>query len=304
VNQPWLEVEFRHLAALAAIAEEGSFRAAAARLGYVQSAVSQQLAFLERRLGVRLVDRGRGSAPVQLTAAGALLLGHVEPIQRALAAAWADMRALRAGRAGSVRIAASASAEALVVPAVMPRIDPRVEVTVTHAVDDAACATLLEHAVDLALTSGPVLEGPLVAHRLLTDPLVVVVRPDHPLAACAGPLRPTDLDGSRLIVRRTARDATSTAIVHGHVVHVTDDDATARALVVSGVGAAILPSLAVEPRDDVVAVPLAGERVLSLVWHAERTLTPPLEAFRDAAIAAGRELQRRLPSMEQTGGSP
>jgi DNA-binding transcriptional LysR family regulator len=295
MNQPWLDVEFRHLAALAAIAEEGSFRAAADRLGYVQSAVSQQLAFLERRLGVRLVDRGRGSAPVQLTAAGELLLGHLETIRHALGAAWADMRALRDGRAGSIRIAASASAEALVVPAVMPRIDRRVDVNVTHAVDDAACAAVLEHAVDLALTSGPVPEGPLVAHRLLTEPLVLVVGPEDPLAARAEPLRLCDLDGVDLIVRHTARDATSRADARGRVVHATDDDATARALVASGVGVAILPSLAVAPGDDVVAIPLAGERVLSLVWHAERRLTPTVEAFCGAAIAAGRELQRRVP---------
>jgi DNA-binding transcriptional LysR family regulator len=176
LDQPWLGVEFRHLAALAAIAEEGSFRAAAARLGYVQSAVSHQLAFLERTLGVRLVDRGRGSTPVELTTAGELLLGHVDAIQVALGAAWADIHAVRDGRAGSVRVAASASAEALVVPAVVPRIDPRIDVTVAHAIDDAACAALLDNAADVALTSGSVPGGPLVSHRLLSDPLVLVVR--------------------------------------------------------------------------------------------------------------------------------
>ncbi len=293
VDQPWLNVEFRHLAALAAIAEEGSFRAAAERLGYVQSAVSQQLAFLERTLGVRLVDRAPGSAPVALTTAGQLLLSHIDAIQGSLGAAWADIHAVHDGHAGSVRVAASASAEALVVPAVVPRIDPRVDVTVVHAVDDAACAALLDNAADVALTSGSVPVGPLVSHRLLSDPLVLIVRPEDPLAVHAGPLRPSDFDGLDLIVRRTARDATSPLAAHGHVVHATDDDATARALVASGVGAAILPSLAFEPGDDVVAIPIGGKRVLSLAWHSERALTPTLEAFCNVVIAACREIQAR-----------
>jgi DNA-binding transcriptional LysR family regulator len=289
----WLGVEFRHLAALAAIAEEGSFRAAAERLGYVQSAVSQQLAFLERTVGVRLVERGRGSAPVELTGAGELLLGHVDAIQGSLAAAWADMHAVSDGRAGSVRVAASASAEALVVPAVVPLLDARIAITVVRVVDDAACAALLEHAADAALTSGPVPAGPLLSHRLLADPLVLVVPCAHPLAANEGPLRPGDIDGLDLIVRRTGHDAASPLLARGRVVHATDDDATARALVARGVGAAILPALAVAPGEDVVARPAGGQRELSLVWHAGRALTATLEAFCDAAIAAGRDLQRR-----------
>src|SRR3954463_16344556 len=119
----WLGFDFRHLAALAAIAEEGSFRAAAQRLGYVQSAVSQQLGFLERTLGVRLIDRGPGTGPVELTAAGALLLDHVATISDALGAAWADIQALGDGHAGEVRVAAAPGTEALIVPAVLPRLD-------------------------------------------------------------------------------------------------------------------------------------------------------------------------------------
>ena len=63
----WLGVELRHLAALQAIAAEGTFGKAARRLGYTQSAVSQQIATLERIVGERLLDRPGGPRPVALT---------------------------------------------------------------------------------------------------------------------------------------------------------------------------------------------------------------------------------------------
>ena len=75
-HDPWLGVEVRHLAALRAVAEEGTFGAAALKLGYAQSAISQQIAALERHVGRRLFDRPGGSRPVVLTRAGELLLGH------------------------------------------------------------------------------------------------------------------------------------------------------------------------------------------------------------------------------------
>jgi molybdate transport repressor ModE-like protein len=94
-RQPWLGVEFRHLAALAAIAEEGSFNAAANRLGYVQSAVSQQIAALERALGTRVIERTRGCRRLALSSAGEVLLVHSEEILARLAVAWADVEALQ-----------------------------------------------------------------------------------------------------------------------------------------------------------------------------------------------------------------
>ena len=94
-TKPWWQgVEVRHLAALSAIAREGSFRSAAEALGYVQSAVSQQLAQLEALVGEQLVVRRPGSAPVALTNAGELLLAHAEEIMARFDAAHAELSAL------------------------------------------------------------------------------------------------------------------------------------------------------------------------------------------------------------------
>ena len=66
----WLGLDLRHLVALKTIADEGSFGKAAERLGYTQSAVSQQIAALERIVGLRLIERPGGPRPISLTEAG------------------------------------------------------------------------------------------------------------------------------------------------------------------------------------------------------------------------------------------
>ncbi len=302
----WLGIEFRHLAALAAIAEEGSFRAAADRLGYVQSAVSQQIAFLERTLDVRLIERARGTYPVALTDAGRLVLGHFEEILVRLGAAWADVEALSDGRAGAVRFGAPASVEAQIVPEVLTRLprDSKLRVKVTQTADEAACAALAENRIDAALVSGPLPDGPLIGRRVIEDPLVLLVSADAPLARRGHGPRMAEVAALALIGRSAARD-TETAFaqfealgVQPRIVHTTDDDASVHALVGAGVGAAILPALSVDHDDDsVAALPLDGSvrsRVLSLVWHAERDLTPTLETFCDATIAACREIQKSI----------
>ena len=119
----WLGVEVRHLAALQALAAEHSFGRAARRLGYTQSAVSQQIATLERIVGERLVERPGGPRPVSLTEAGELLLRHAESIVARLKAAQADLHALRAGEVGTLRIGVFQSVGARVLPEIMRRFN-------------------------------------------------------------------------------------------------------------------------------------------------------------------------------------
>src|ERR1041385_314725 len=117
----WLGVEVRHLAALQALAAERSFSRAAGRLGYTQSAVSQQIATLERIVGEQLVERPGGPRPVSLTEAGELLLRHAESIVDRLQAAQADLHALQTGEAGTLRVGTFQSAGARLLPEVMRR---------------------------------------------------------------------------------------------------------------------------------------------------------------------------------------
>src|SRR5881409_938438 len=135
----WLGLDLRHLVALKAIADEGSFGRAAERLGYTQSAVSQQIAGLERVVGLRLIDRPGGPRPISLTEAGRLLLRHAEAIEARLLAAKADMEALRAGEAGRLRVGTFQSVGARVLPTLLRRFSeayPQVEISLQESSDE------------------------------------------------------------------------------------------------------------------------------------------------------------------------
>src|SRR5919201_4468186 len=128
----WLGLELRHLIALKAVADEGSFGRAAKRLGYTQSAISQQITTLEKIVWQRLLDRPGGPKPVSLTEAGRLLLRHADGITARLQAAQADLAALDAGDAGPLRIGTYQSVGAKVLPTLLPQFKasrPQVDVT-------------------------------------------------------------------------------------------------------------------------------------------------------------------------------
>src|SRR5262245_63418420 len=89
----WAGLDLRQLTALRTIAQEGSFRLAARRLGYTRSAVSHQVAALERIVGHRVLDRSRGSR-LSLTEVGRVLLGLADSVESALEVARSDVDAM------------------------------------------------------------------------------------------------------------------------------------------------------------------------------------------------------------------
>ena len=105
----WAGVELRHLVALDAVAREGSFRRAATRLGYVQSAISHQIAALESLTGKRLIERSRGTRPLSLTAAGEILLSHADAVIARVRAAQAELAALDGNGATALCVGGTAN---------------------------------------------------------------------------------------------------------------------------------------------------------------------------------------------------
>src|SRR5215210_3753301 len=175
----WLGVELRHLLALEAVAREGSFGRAAESLGYTQSAVSQQIAMLERIVGEKLIERPGGPRKVSLTEAGELLLRHAQAIVSRLSAAEADLEALGNGQAGAIRVGVYQSVGEHILPALMQRFVaawPRVDVRLEESANDVDLLAHIERGeLDLTFADVPLPEGPFEYAELLADPYVFML---------------------------------------------------------------------------------------------------------------------------------
>jgi DNA-binding transcriptional LysR family regulator len=264
----WLGIELRHLAALQAVGDERSFGRAARRLGYTQSAVSQQIAALERIVGSRLVDRPGGPRPVSLTQAGELLLRHAEAIVARLAAAQADLESLGEGAAGPLRVGVFQSVGQHILPEVMRRFGaawPRIDVQLTESASDAELLELVERGkLDLTFAQLPLTDGPFEAEELLRDPYVLLVPADSPLAARDTPPGRAEIAKLDLIGFRQCRGLNQIATTFPgglRFVFRSDHNGTVQGLVGAGVGAALIPRLAVDPNDDRVVLLELGSRV-------------------------------------------
>ncbi|MFE5118263.1 LysR family transcriptional regulator [Streptomyces sp. NPDC056669] len=151
-----MDISSTGLRVLQQIAESGSFTAAAARLGYTQSAVSRQAVSLERSAGTTLFDRRPDG--VRLTPAGLTLLRHARTILDCLTAAESDLTGT-VPRTELVRLGLFLSAGAVVLPAALTRLtatDPQITVTTTEGTTPTLIRALRAGSIDLAvLTSRP-----------------------------------------------------------------------------------------------------------------------------------------------------
>jgi len=295
-------LELRHLEALRAVVERGTFARAAEALGYTQSAVSQQIAALERIVGETLFERQRGPRPVTLTAAGRLLLTHAEAILDRVGTVERDLAAFKSGETGRIEVGVFQSVGVKVLPAVVKRLramaptagpgSPVADVRPFEAHDDAVLAARVASGeLDVAFQTGAADTSGLIETPLGTDSYVLLVPTDAPVGdvVCL-----TDLAGAPLIGQgeadscqmRVDRAFASHGLAVDYVFR-TADNGTVQSMVRAGMGYAVVPWLAVDLHDTGVRAgrpePPIPERRLSLATGPNPS--PLTRRFVQAAVA-------------------
>lgn len=302
----WLRVELRHLFALEAVAEEGSFSAAAARLGYVQSAVSHQIAALESIVGHRLFDRTRGTKPVALTREGRLLYGHATTILARVRAAEADLSG--ASDAQTLVVGTFQAIASRIVPQALRNMDAGVDVRlVEQATEVGLLAQLTAGTVDVVFAELPLPDGHFDHVVLFEDDYVLVAATRSEVGRARSALTLRDLAALPLIGHSDKRPRLEKHLdardLRALFVARSDYNTTIQALVREGIGYAVVPRLSIDEGDaDVVVLPLEPPdaiepRLVALVWNTDRALERPVEAFVGATQAACTELGLRAPAI-------
>jgi DNA-binding transcriptional LysR family regulator len=256
-------LDVRRLRVLHAVSAYGSVTAAAAALGYSAPAVSQQLAALEREVGMRLTERaGRG---VELTPAAHILVGHTDALLARLDAAEADLAALRDQIAGRVALAAFPSAAASLVPAAWAALAdsaPQVRLDLTEMEPEESLPAVLRNETDVAVAHEydllPRPLDPLFERRdLLDDPVVLAIPPDYPAGSAlspagVGPVPLATLAGQPFLAPRQGTScaemiqrACARAGFVPRVVARASDFEVLLSLVAAGAGVTLVPGLAV-----------------------------------------------------------
>jgi DNA-binding transcriptional LysR family regulator len=301
----WLGIEIRHFAALAAIASEGSFRRAADRLGYVQSAVSRQIAYLEQATGARLIERSQGPGPVHLTEEGEMLLAHARDILGRLDAAQHDLAGVASASRGEVRVGYFPGVATRILPPALVafgRRRPDAHLVAREAATDEPLFDLLSQgSIDLAFAHLPPKPGPFASCELLQAPWVLVVPADSGLALSGAAPTVEQIARLPLIGLSSGTDpwretALGTQIPDPQIVARLDGADIAQALTGAGVGAAIVPQLAVHEDPRTVALDLGhllAPASIGLVWLRHRKLDPAAVEFRQVARMVGAALAKR-----------
>jgi DNA-binding transcriptional LysR family regulator len=288
-------LDVRRMKVLREVAARGSFSAAAEALSFTQSAVSQQVAALERETGAKLVERGaRG---IRLTQAGEALVRHTEAVLARLEDAEDELQAIAGLRGGRLRMAAFQSAGATLVPravAAFHERHPDVELSMVEGEPSVTIPLLKAGEIDIAfafdLPGRPEPRDPAVEYlTLVEDPFDLVLPRGHRLAgrrrlkladfAEESWVTPTHRYQCYDIVRRACLEAG----FEPKVAFETDENMAAQAFVATGVGVSVLPRLALEPVHPAVVVRSLGReapiRLVQAARLAEGYRSPASEAM-------------------------
>lgn len=280
----------RRLLLLRDVSRVGSITEAARQLTFTPSAVSQQIAKLEREVGLPLVDRGpRG---VHLTEAGAALVGYADSVDRLMAAARSEMLEYSGLRRGGLRLATFPTVAAALMPAFVTEFRtryPALELEIRSARFDAIIEMLARRDADIAtLWEYPWLPVDLEdveAVPMLQDPTMVVLPEGHALARRRA-IDLADLSEEQWVTRAEHPVAGVLHRVCGeagfepNIAFAASDYQELQAMVAAGIGVALAPRLAVLwPRAGVRVVSIKGNparRRILIAWTRGRQHTPAM----------------------------
>lgn len=294
-----------------AIAEEGTFTAAAHSLGYTQPAVSQMVRRLEERTGTVLVERA--GRTVRLTEAGRVLARHAAEILDALERAEADVSAIAGLQRGDVRLMAFPSSSASLVPRALAELrasHPQITVKFSEAEPPESLAALRAGTVDLAVAFSYEGTDPgrgeddlagLEVIDVLTDPVLVVLPKDHPLAE-QSEISLADLAADPWIAGCPRCRGHLLSLAHAagfepDVTFETEDYVAVLGLIAAGLGVALAPRLILHSvsHPDVVVRPVSppSRRVVQLVTTPDLLRVPAVGVTVDALRRSASELEAR-----------
>jgi DNA-binding transcriptional LysR family regulator len=285
-------LDLRGLRALREVASRGSLSAAAESLDYTQPAISQQVAALERDVGIKLLERG--TRPIRLTEAGVALVAHAEAVLARLCDARQELEEIKGLRRGRLRLASYPTGLAALVPGALATFTerhPRVEVSVVDDHLDGVIGRLGRWELDLGLIyeheALPEPEVELDRTHLMDDPFELVVPKDHRFASRSAirleQLRDENWIGGigayHSILLRSCREVG----FEPRLAYRTDDYRAVQAFVAAGLGVAILPRLALTLLppgvERVVIRPRPPRRRISAARPARSLYSPAAETM-------------------------
>jgi DNA-binding transcriptional LysR family regulator len=309
-------LDVRRLRLLLELARRGTIAAVADALAYTPSAVSQQLAVLEREAGVPLLERA--GRRVALTPAGAVLARHTESVLATLEEAAAALDAARTSLTGPLRIGAFPTAARTILPPVLVALGhdhPDLELMVTELDPVDAPDALRTGALDVALIHDydyvPIEPDAALDTEPLLEETVYLAAPEQPEQPEQPEARSqqaiTELDPIKVhrgtawivgspdtmchaMVMRACQAAGFTPRIRHHA----DDFDTVLALVAAGQGVALVPQLgAIHVPADVTLTPLPARRRTCIAYRRGTRRHPAIAAFGTAIRESADRVARR-----------
>jgi DNA-binding transcriptional LysR family regulator len=293
-------IGLRELRALIAIADLGSFRRAAAELGYTQSSISHQIASLEAVLGTELFTRPGGRGAVKLTSAGAAAYRRARRALGEVEAIGADVDSARSGERARIRVGVSQTAAAELMPAALRSFREThadIEVVLSEVEEvQAIMSGLGRGRFDLAFALNPEPDERVEAIPLLEDPWVILTRRDSEIGDVEN-LSFDIIDGLDLVAwtRRwnsqvELEEAWRRRGIAPRIVYRTDDNLALQRLVAAGLGHACIGRLAARRAVDASLTWLAPRerlttRQIALCYPRHREISGAVSALISAVRA-------------------